>query len=448
MKQLIVMVLLLGCSLPGYSRHVDLDRLLGEIKQSHSRENQVNQERENRFLAEKNQQAARLSKSRSALSSEIARGDSLRSAFESNETRIHELEDALKGQAGELGELFGVVRQIAGDSKALINDSLISAQYPGRVQPLESISENAAIPTISQLESLWYLLQQEMTEQGKVVRFPGTVISPAGEPVQTEVVRIGPFNLVADSEYVRYLPETGEMVTYVRQPSGRYLGLLEDLDDPDGERVAVGVDPTSGVILGMLVRAPGVMERIGQGGMIGYIILLLGVVGVIVVIGRMVYLLRVGRSVDQQLADVSNIREDNPLGRVMAVSRQQTFGDAESAELMIDEAVTREVPALQSGLSLVKLLAAVAPLLGLLGTVTGMIETFQSISLFGTGDPRLMAGGISQALVTTMLGLMVAIPLLFLHSLMLTRSKRLIQILDEQSAGLICQNLQKEKGSG
>ena len=110
---------------------------------------------------------------------------------------------------------------------------------------------------------------------------------------------------------------------------------------------------------------------------------------------------------------------------------------------LLDDAITREVPVLERGQSMIKLLASVAPLLGLLGTVTGMIATFQSISLFGTGDPKLMASGISQALITTMLGLIVAIPLLFLHSLIASRSRKLVQILDEQSAGLISRRMGK-----
>ena len=111
--------------------------------------------------------------------------------------------------------------------------------------------------------------------------------------------------------------------------------------------------------------------------------------------------------------------------------------NAETLELKLNEAVLKETPALENSLTLLKIIAAVAPLLGLLGTVTGMILTFQAITIFGAGDPKAMAGGISSALVTTVLGLCVAIPTLLLHTVVNGRSKKIMHILEEQSAGMI-----------
>jgi len=164
--------------------------------------------------------------------------------------------------------------------------------------------------------------------------------------------------------------------------------------------------------------------------------------GFIFALYRLYELMQTGQKMAAQLlSDTAAI--DNPLGRVIKDAESHHSPDIETLELVLDEAITREVPVLEKGLGMIKLLAAVAPLLGLLGTVTGMIETFQSISLFGTGDPKLMANGISQALVTTMLGLCIAIPLLFLHSLLASRSKALVQILDEQTAGIISRRAEK-----
>ncbi len=206
--------------------------------------------------------------------------------------------------------------------------------------------------------------------------------------------------------------------------------------------VPLGIDPTRGVILSMLIQTPNALERIEQGGIIGYIILALGAFGLFYAIYRLIALMTISQKITNQLSS-SEILENNPLGRILAAAEKTKDEDTETLELVLDEAITREVPTLEQGLALIKLLAATAPLLGLLGTVTGMIATFQSISLFGTGDPKLMASGISQALVTTMLGLCVAIPLLFLHSLVASRSRILVQILDEQSAGIITRRLGK-----
>lgn len=189
-------------------------------------------------------------------------------------------------------------------------------------------------------------------------------------------------------------------------------------------------------MLGMLIQTPDVQERIQQGGVVGYVILLIGALGFLYAMLRLIILASTGHKMKQQMNNATAL-DNNPLGRVLIATEQSQSQDASALELILDDAITREVPSLEKGLSMIKLFAAVAPLLGLLGTVTGMIATFQSISLFGTGDPKLMADGISQALVTTMLGLCVAIPLLFLHNLLASRSKVLVQILDEQSAGLM-----------
>jgi biopolymer transport protein ExbB len=152
----------------------------------------------------------------------------------------------------------------------------------------------------------------------------------------------------------------------------------------------------------------------------------------------MLILFVTGRKVESQK---KNSRPDpgNPLGRILAVASDNPDVDREQLELMLDEAVLRESGKLESLVWLVRIVSVVAPLMGLLGTVTGMIRTFQSITLFGAGDPRMMAGGISEALVTTMLGLVTAIPLVLLHAALANNTKKIVDTLDEQSAGLIAQ---------
>jgi biopolymer transport protein ExbB len=195
--------------------------------------------------------------------------------------------------------------------------------------------------------------------------------------------------------------------------------------------------------MALLVQKPTLKERIQQGGWIGYLILILGAIGLLVAILQFVSLLTVGRGVTQQQQS-DEVSLKNPLGRVLSVYRANLANDVETLTLKIDEAILRETPKLERGLITLAILAAIAPMLGLLGTVSGMIETFQSITLFGTGDPKLMSGGISQALVTTELGLAVAIPLLLIHSGLSSKSNRLIQILDEESAAIIARSAEKQ----
>ncbi len=442
MKRFILLFLLFISTEAIYAEHSGLDQLLREVKKSQSKETKINKAREARFLAEKNKQQQLLQAAQNELAKQERLSVQLKSHLDTNEDLLTELETELKNRSGVLGELFGVARQAAGDLKADLRQSLISAQFTGRTEKLNSIAESKALPSIEQLETLWFTLQQEMTESGKVVYFNTQIEQASGEPVEAKVIRIGTFNAIANGKYLQYSAETSRLTQLARQPESKYLSLASELSVAQSGSVAVGIDPTRGVILSMLIQAPDKLERIKQGGVIGYIILLMGAIGFIYAITRWINLSIIGKKMNAQI-NTAAVSTDNPLGRVFAAAEQDKSANTENLELILDEAITREIPTLEKGLSMIKLLAAVAPLLGLLGTVTGMIATFQSISLFGTGDPKLMASGISQALVTTMLGLCVAIPLLFLHSLVASRSRILVQILDEQTAGLISRRAEK-----
>jgi biopolymer transport protein ExbB len=445
MKRLWGIVLLtIGLTTGAAAAEGALDQLLQEVRKARNEQQTIDKAREQRFLADKKAQARLLEEAQAALAAEERRSQQLKAQFEANEETLSQLEGLLKERSGVLGELFGVVRQVAGDSRATLEASLVSAQYPDRTKPLELLDGSKALPNVEQLEALWYALQHEMTEAGKVTRFQAAVLDPGGQHEPGTVTRVGTFTAINQAgRYLEYLPENGMLAELPRQPAGRYRSVAEDFAANNDGVAPMAIDPSRGAVLGLLVQSPETMERLQQGGFIGYLILALGALGAVVAVVRLVFLGRVGKRIERQRAEPHSPKDDNPLGRILAVAEGVSGEDTEALEGRLDEAILKEVPALERGRSLIKLLAAVAPLLGLLGTVTGMIATFQSISLFGTGDPKLMAGGISQALVTTMLGLSAAIPLLFLHSLVHSRSRTLVQVLDEQSAGLIAQRVER-----
>ena len=425
-----------------HAEHLALDQLLEDVKNNQGIEGKRNHARESAFISEKLKQQQRLKAAKVERKKQERISKKLKKHLEDNEKVLTVLESELRQKGGVLGELLGVARQAAGDLRVDFERSLVSSQFTGRGQQLSLIADNKALPTIAQLEQLWFLLQQEMTESGKVVHFNAEVLSAAGEAQQGKVIRIGAFNALSNGHYLRYLPESEQLAVLVRQPESQFTNLAEEFGTAMTGNADLGIDPTRGVILSMLIQTPNTLERISQGGIIGYIILTLGAMGFIFALYRLYELMQTGQKMAAQLlSDTTAI--DNPLGRVIKDAESHHSPDIETLELVLDEAITREVPVLEKGIGMIKLLAAVAPLLGLLGTVTGMIETFQSISLFGTGDPKLMANGISQALVTTMLGLCIAIPLLFLHSILASRSKALVQILDEQTAGIISRRAEK-----
>ncbi|HEX7027355.1 MAG TPA: MotA/TolQ/ExbB proton channel family protein, partial [Gammaproteobacteria bacterium] len=298
-----------------------------------------------------------------------------------------------------------------------------------------------------EIERVVYELQREMTESGKIVRFQAEVIEPDGTKASNEVIRVGAFNLVSGGKYLDYDPNTQTLAVLARQPASRFVATAEELTDAEGEEyVRFALDPSRGSILSLLVQVPSWFERATeQGGLVGWIIIFLGIFGLAVAFWRWMAIGAVARKVNAQIGSAT-ASEDNPLGRVLSVYEKNRKVDTETLELKLDEAILKETPALTKYVSFLKIVAVVAPLLGLLGTVTGMILTFQAITLFGAGDPKLMAGGISQALVTTMLGLWVAIPMTLLHSFVNTRSKAVIHILEEQSAGIVAAHNEKARG--
>ncbi len=427
---------------------VNLDELLETVRKGIQTQTREFQQREEEFRNARNRQSQLLAQARTDRANEERRSDRLENQYNSNEQRITTLTTQLREKLGNLNEVFGVLQQVAGDTRSLLQGSHVSVEFPGRDVPLTELIKKAAegtdLPTIEEIEGLWYQIQHEMTESGKISTFTTEVGRPDGGKETLELTRIGDFNIVSDGKYYVLDDVTGNVKELTRQPAGRYTGTIDDLlEASTGEIVSFGIDPSRGQILNVYVDTPSLMEQVHQGGLIGYLILVMGAVGMLFVLERFVYLFMVGSKVNSQAKNASNPNTGNPLGRVLQVYAENKEVDVETLELKLDEAILKETPKLERFLTIIKLISAVAPLFGLLGTVTGMIVTFQAITLFGTGDPKLMAGGISQALVTTVLGLVVAIPTLLLHSVVAGMSKRLVHVLEEQSAGLIAEHAEK-----
>jgi len=425
----------------------DLDALYERVKHDRVMEQAQNQQREATFIAERAQQATLLAQAKARLAEQEAKTVDLNQVFQEQEKLLAQENADLLLKSGTLGELFGTVRQVANESRSVLDSSMISAEFPNRGAFLGDIAERKQQPTIEEIRQVWLALQQEMTESAKVKQFMQPVITAQGIVEEQQVTRIGPFSAFSDGQFLRYLPETGNLVALGRQPVDRLQKVAAEFESADaGSIEAVVIDPTRGAIMALLVQAPDLKERIQQGGWIGYLILLIGIIGLLIALQRFVSLTVMGQGVAKQQKDTTADTK-NPLGRILSVYSDVLINDIETLTLKLDEAILREVPKIERGLITLAILAAIAPMLGLLGTVSGMIETFQSITLFGTGDPKLMSGGISQALVTTELGLAVAIPLLLIHSLLSGKSNRLVQLLDEESAALIARNAEKRDDS-
>ncbi|MDX2475383.1 MAG: MotA/TolQ/ExbB proton channel family protein [Candidatus Krumholzibacteria bacterium] len=446
MKRALTLMLLLLIALPalaqdsGQSEAQNLDDLLKQVQDGSASDKALHRQRETDFRAAKDQQAQLLADAKKQLRAAEKRSEDLETTYNNNDLRIIEVTEQLDRRLGSMKELFGVMQQVTGDTKGQLDNSLTSAQFPDRgvflMQLNSKLASDSALPSISEIEQLWFLLQQEMTETGKVVKFPAKVIAADGQEKQEDVVRIGGFNLVSQAGYLQYTPETGNLSELSRQPQGRFTKTAAELVNATSGSVVFGVDPTRGQILATYLDRPSLVERVAQGGLVGYVIIGLGVIGLLLALERLISLTLIGSKVSAQLKS-DTPSASNPLGRILLVAEKQDTANVETLELKLGEAIFREMPKLTRSLLFIKIISVVAPLLGLLGTVTGMIVTFQAITLFGTGDPKLMAGGISQALVTTVLGLTVAIPIVLLHTLVSGRSKGILHVLQEQSAGIV-----------
>jgi biopolymer transport protein ExbB len=430
-----------------------LDQLLNFVKQGQAGEAKENRAREARFKNAKSRQSQLLGEAKQMRKDEEARSALLEGTFEQNELKVAEKQRQLKERLGTLTELFGHLTSTAGDLRSSFSNSLVSAQYPDREGFLDALiakmSGAEQLPSIEEIERLWFEIQREMTESGKVVSFNADVAKPGGQKESRTVVRIGTFNVVSDEgKYLQYIAETNTLAELARQPSGPYQGWASDLAGATSGVVPFGADPTGptgGSFLAALINSPTPSERWHQGGNVGYAITAVGAFAFILAIWRLLVLASMSSKVSSQLkSDKANT--NNPLGRVLMVHENNPTMDTETLELKLSEAVMKEVPKIELGLNLLKIIAAVAPLMGLLGTVTGMIITFQAITIFGAGDPKAMAGGISGALVTTVLGLLVAIPTVLLHTVTNGQAKKVIHVLDEQSCGIIAQHTEAQLG--
>ena len=370
--------------------------------------------------------------------------------FEANEIIIRDKRDILRDRRGDLNELFGTLQGVAGDFLSNFENSLISAQYPGRSEFIEGFIAKAG-STIEQLnpeeiERFWFYMQQEVVESARVSKYNGDVALPNGDTVNRSITRIGNFNVVSEGEYLSYDGDIGHLQVLPKQPGSGMLSAASALERSTSGFTKVGIDPTGGVggqVMANLVNFPSVEEQVrNNSGPIGFIIIGVGIVGIFIGFLRLLILSLVSIKVRSQLKS-DKPSKNNPLGRVLLVAESNPSADTETLELKLGEAILQETPALESMLTLIKMIATIAPLGGLLGTVTGMITVFQQITVYGAGDPTIMAGGISSALMTTVLGIVVAIPTIFMHTVVKSRADNIIHILEEQATGMIAQKAEQ-----
>ena len=437
---------------------LDFNKIKRSSDSAAASERSANSAREARFKKAVSSAQSKFSNAKAARVKEEKISTQLDNEIRSNDVKMEELRQDLARELGDLKELFGVIQQTASEAQDGYKTSLISAQYPNRADEIQQMVQKLGtdeLPTISEMEILWYELQNDLVQQSKIVSFnqPVKFVTgyqedeegnefPVYESQERKVTRVGVFTGVSGDDIVTYKDGLG-LVAYENQMQGEFLSLSSDLQNSTSGISTFLLDPTKGALLKAFASKPTVNEKVDEGGVVGYLILILGAIALAIALLKYLRLLGIEGSVRKQAKNLKRASLKNPLGRILKVFQDNRSKDPETLELKLAEAMLKESPKLNSFIMFIKIIAVVAPLLGLLGTVTGMIQTFQAITLYGTGDPQTMAGGISKALVTTVLGLVIAIPTVFAHWFVSGRAKRIEETLEEHVTGLVAKKYEK-----
>ena len=434
--------------------NAQLSKVLEAIRRDSNQMSAEDQQRLRDFTAQRNQQAAKMTQARQALNAAEGKGNRLSAEFNANEATLADLEAQVTEQAGDFQELLGQFRTAAGETMPVIRNSLANFDYTGRVEGIAEIAEARTLPDRAQLERLPKAMLQEMIAQSETKTFTADVIGlgPDKSNIEKELLRIGVFNAATtdDTQFVEVIDVEGEsaLKAYGSQPRGPIRAQMAKLikAGPD-DVVQAPIDPSKGNLFAIAGEMPTLKDRIKQGGLVGYVILL-GILlpGLLIGLFKLFTLFTMGGSM-RRTAKTKMAGDGNPLARVFETYETHKGSDIETLELKLDEQILRESPKIERLNDILKVFAAIAPLLGLLGTVIGMIITFTAITIYGAGDPKLMADGISTALMTTVLGLVAAIPLLLLHAFVASMSRSNQQILDEQAAGLVAEKAESMHGA-
>ncbi|HET8551321.1 MAG TPA: MotA/TolQ/ExbB proton channel family protein [Gammaproteobacteria bacterium] len=446
---------------PATTNANSLDQLLNQVQSiSQQEQAQMNQARAQFAAASPEQQKAMMKQAQAALDQAKAAASQASDQYSANEMQIGKMEDQInaEAQAADLSGVFSTAQKDADNLATTLQNALTNTQFSppagetGRLAFLQGLANSNGTPTLDDLQRLWYIIQHEMTAQGQVVSYQAPVVQANNKSVVSKVIRVGPFTASSEGRFLQYLPDLNILSVLPRKLPSNFRSILASFQNAHQGYARAVIDPSgSGALIGLYINRPTWLQRIQLGQGVGYVIIAVGIIGALLFFFQIFRLIAARIAVNKQLKDLGNPRNDNPLGRVLLAFKgdpDRIEEEADIAELRITEQVLREEPRLERFQSYLRLAVAAGPLLGLIGTVVGMIETFQTITDTGSADPRLMATGIGHAMIATVLGLGVAIPLLFGNALLKSLSDSIVQILDKQSSGMLAERIEQQQSKG
>lgn len=406
----------------------EMQALLEKAKSAKTLQDQENAAREARFKSSLAQQKALTAQAQAQLEALKKESIKLNTHIDTNEKKLAALEEKLHIRSGNLGELKGIIKQMAGDFYEFFVAS--ATAKPASTQFLKTLSSANRLPNIATLTSFWTTVLEELSNGYFVQKTTLPLIGANGAVREGALLIAGAFGAVYEGNYYNYDTQSGMFVELGKQPGGALSSWANAAYDATKPLFDMPLDPTRGELLRLSTASPTIGERIDQGSTVGYVILFIGGLGLLFALYKFWVFVRLDIALHKKLFS-------SPLVQLENFYQTHAHLLLDQLEHALESHLSKARTSIEKGLSLLKLVATLAPLMGLLGTVTGMIATFSAITLFGTGDPKLMAGGISQALVTTVEGLIVAITLLFIYTLLNTRAKEIIAYLDERALELL-----------
>lgn len=414
----------------------DINQLDDKAKATQQVEQSINAKRVQVSEADRAKMQAEYDKLAGELSQIKEKNAALSETFSANEAQLAELNQNLELETGSLGEVFGVARQAAKSLHDAYQTSYLAGDGAEFDKTLVKVIDTEALPSMADLTNLWQAADYKARSAAEVVKQDLAFVQGDGSKQDKPVVRVGDMALLGESGFLTWDFSRQQAAPYLAQPSDSATIASVEAGEP------LLLDPSRGELISQYANKPSLMQRIDQSGAVGKMIIVLLLIGLGIAAVRGFVLSKTQGQIKKQLKDPQN-PSDNPLGNILNVYNKEKHQSINSLELRLLETILDEQHGLERGLSMLKLLAALAPMLGLLGTVTGMIQTFQVITEFGNGDPKVMAGGISMALTTTVLGLVAAIPLLLAHNLLSNRAEAIRGILEKQGVSLVAEQAEE-----
>ncbi|MBU1340172.1 MAG: MotA/TolQ/ExbB proton channel family protein [Proteobacteria bacterium] len=351
-------------------------------------------------------------------------------------------------------EFEGVVRTVAKDLKAMLLQSFQSGMAPGRHKFLEPLILQETYPSMEDVGMLADSLFEEIAASGRVNMTTAPIVDRQGREQMADLLILGNFTGIykLDKEigFLLYSDQSQRYFALSKLPSSRIKNNIADY--MQGKSKDVYMDISKGGAIRQLTHELNLMEQVPKGGPIVWPILIILGMAVLILVERIIFFTRKQTHPERLMNTLRQliIAQDWDGCRIYLETMRSKFlpkilltalalKDRTRPEMenALQEAILGEIPAIERFLSTLGMLAAISPLLGLLGTVTGMINTFHVITSYGTSDPRMMSGGISEALVTTMLGLTVAIPIMLAHTFLSRRVETQISRMEEKSVAFV-----------